>query len=68
MGVQQRPPTDAVRKGESSMIIGGKDRTYYRLASDEELIEEAKYTPSAELAIALGERLEDITTKEEDKK
>ena len=50
------------------MIIGGKDRTYYRLASDEELIEEAKYTPSAELAIALGERLEDITTKEEDKK
>jgi len=68
MGVQQRPPTDAVRKGESSMIIGGKDRAYYRLASDEELIEEAKYTPNAELAIALGERLEDITTKEEDKK
>jgi hypothetical protein len=68
MGVQQRSPTDAVRKGESSMIIGGKDRSYYRLASDDELIEEAKYTPSTELAIALGERLEDITTKEEDKK
>jgi hypothetical protein len=50
------------------MIIGGKDRTHYRLASDEELIEEAKYNPSTELAIALGERLEDITTKEEDKK
>ena len=50
------------------MIIGGKDRSYYRLASDDDLIEEAKYTPNAELAIALGERLEDITTKEEEKK
>jgi hypothetical protein len=50
------------------MIIGGKDRAYYRLASDEELIEEAKYNPSTELAIALGERLEDITAQEEEKK
>ena len=40
------------------MIIGGKDRSYYRLASKRELIEEAKYTPNAELAIALAERLE----------
>ena len=68
MGVQQRPPTDAVRKGESSMIIGGKDRSYYRLASDDDLIEEAKYKPNVELCIALGERLEDITFKEEEKK
>jgi hypothetical protein len=50
------------------MIIGGKDRTYYRLASDDELIEEAKHTPNAELCIALGERLEDITAQEEEKK
>ena len=40
------------------MIIGGKDRSYYRLASKRELIEEAKYTPNAELAIVLAERLE----------
>ena len=50
------------------MMIGGKDRSYYRLASNAELIEEAIFTPNAELAIALGERLEDITHKEEDKK
>ena len=50
------------------MIIGGKDRTYYRLASDDELIEDAKHTPNAELCIALGERLEDITAQEEEKK
>jgi hypothetical protein len=68
MGVQQRSPTDAVRKGESSMIIGGKDRSYYRLASDDELIEEATYNPNTELCIALGERLVDITAKEEEPK
>jgi hypothetical protein len=45
-----------------------KDRNYYRLASDEELIEEATYNPNVELCIVLGERLEDITDKEEDKK
>lgn len=55
MGVQQRLPTDAIRKGESSMT---KDRSYYRLASKRELIEEAKYAPNAELAIVLAERLE----------
>ena len=47
------------------MMIGGKDRTYYRMASDDELIEEATYNPNVELCIALGERLEDITAKEE---
>ena len=50
------------------MIIGGKDRSYYRLASDRDLIEEAIYNPNVELCIVLGERLEDINTKEEDKK
>jgi hypothetical protein len=71
MGVQQRPPTDAIRKGESSMIIGSGDRSYYRLISKRELIEEAKYAPSAELAIVLAERLEATIhkqNKEEDKK
>jgi hypothetical protein len=68
MGVQQRPPTDAIRKGESSMIIGGGDRSYYRLVSDRDLIEEAKYAPSAELAIVLAERLEAINAKEEETK
>jgi hypothetical protein len=50
------------------MMIGGKDRSYYRLASDRDLIEEAIYNPNTELCIALGERLEDITHKEEEKK
>jgi hypothetical protein len=45
-----------------------KDRAYYRLASDDELIEEATHNPNVELCIVLGERLEDITDKEEDKK
>ena len=49
------------------MIIGGKDRTYYRLAGDDELIEEARYNPNVELCIVLGERLE-ATTKEEETK
>lgn len=48
------------------MIIGGKDRSYYRLASDRDLIEEARYTPNTELCIVLGERLEDITAKEKE--
>ena len=38
--------------------IIGKDRSYYRLQTDAELIEEAKYNPNPELCIALGERLE----------
>jgi hypothetical protein len=48
------------------MIIGGKDRSYYRLSSDRELIEEAKYTPTTELAIVLAERLEAATHKEKE--
>lgn len=35
------------------------DRTYWRAQDDKRLIDEAKHNPSAELAIALGERLED---------
>ena len=37
--------------------IIGKDRCYYRLQTDQELIEEAKYNPNPELCIALAERL-----------
>ena len=33
------------------------DRNYYRLFSDSYLIDEAKHTPNAELAIVLAERL-----------
>jgi chromosome segregation ATPase len=35
-----------------------KDRNYYRMCEDTRLLEEAKYNPTAELAIVLGERLE----------
>ena len=37
--------------------IIGKDRCYYRMQTDQELIEEAKYNPNPELCIALAERL-----------
>ena len=36
------------------------DRSTYRYEDDARLIEEAKYNPNRELAIALGERLEDL--------
>ena len=39
-------------------LIIGKDRCDYRAMADQELIEEAKYNPNPELAIAMGERLE----------
>ncbi len=35
------------------------DRSYYRLESNQRLIEEARNNPNRELAIVLGERLED---------
>ena len=44
-----------------------KDRAYYRLATDRDLVEEARYNPNVELCIVLGERLE-ATTKEEETK
>lgn len=36
------------------------DRTTYRMYSDTSLQEMARYNPSAELAIVLGERLEEV--------
>lgn len=36
------------------------DRSTYRMYEDARLIEEAKYDPNRELAIALGERLDDV--------
>ena len=36
------------------------DRSIYRYEDDKRLIDEAKYNPNRELAIALGERLEDM--------
>ena len=38
------------------------DRSYYRSEDDKRLIEEAKYNPNRELAIALGERLEEYVS------
>lgn len=37
-----------------------KDRSYYRMCEDSKLLEDAKYSPSAELAIVLAERLEAV--------
>lgn len=42
------------------MMIGAKDRNDYRTFTTKGLIEEAKYQPTIELAIALAERLEDL--------
>ena len=43
------------------------DRSYYRSMDNERLIEEAKYNPNRELAIALGERLEDVLAEFDEK-
>lgn len=43
------------------------DRTYYRSEDDTRLVEEAKYNPNRELAIALGERLEDVLADMDEK-
>ena len=37
-----------------------KDRSYYRMCEDSKLLEEARYNPTAELAIVLGERLVEV--------
>ena len=47
----------------TTKMIGGKDRTDYRVMTNRELVEEAKYTPNIELCIALGERLQDMERK-----
>ena len=39
------------------------DRSAYRMYSDTSLQEMAKYNPNAELAIVLGERLEEVTAE-----
>jgi peptidoglycan hydrolase CwlO-like protein len=36
------------------------DRNYYRMSEDSLLLEEAKYNPTAELAVILAERLDDV--------
>ena len=36
------------------------DRSTYRMYEDARLIEEAKYDPNRELAIVLGERLDEV--------
>lgn len=43
-----------------------KDRNHYRLMSNVELVEEAKYSPNVELCIALGERLDRAVRRLED--
>lgn len=47
-------------------LIGGKDRNYYRLEHNRELLFEAKYLPNIELCIVLAERLQDALTKIEE--
>ena len=36
------------------------DRSYYRMRGDTGLLERAKYNPTAELAVVLAERLEEV--------
>lgn len=42
------------------------DRSRYRMCEDSKLLEEAKYNPTAELAIVLGERLEAVWVEYEE--
>lgn len=42
------------------LLTGGlmqRDRSYYRMCTDAQLIDEALYHPNVELAVVLGERL-----------
>jgi len=41
------------------------DRNFYRTEEDQQLIEEAKYNPNHELAVVLGERLDDVLLEAE---
>lgn len=41
------------------------DRSTYRMYEDARLIEEAKYDPNRELAIVLGERLDEVIRESE---
>jgi predicted nuclease with TOPRIM domain len=42
------------------------DRNQYRMREDDELLEQAKYNPTAELAIVLAERLEEVQAEAEE--
>lgn len=37
-----------------------KERSFYRMCDTDILLKEAKYNPTAELAVALAERLDDV--------
>ena len=39
------------------------DRNYYRMCEDSEILNEAAFRPTAELAVVLGERLEDAAAE-----
>lgn len=41
------------------------DRSYYRMRGDTGLFERAKYNPTAELAVVLAERLEEVLFENE---
>jgi hypothetical protein len=43
-----------------------KERSYYRMCPNSDLIEEARNKPNAELAAALGERLQSLLMAIED--
>jgi len=42
------------------------DRSRYRLCEDSKLFEQAKYNPTAELAIVLAERLEEVLVENDE--
>jgi predicted nuclease with TOPRIM domain len=42
------------------------DRSYYRMRGDTGLLERAKYNPTAELAVVLAERLEEVQAEFEE--
>lgn len=46
-----------------TMLIGAKDRSYYRMEMNRDLIEQAQHNPTIELCIVLAERLQDATRK-----
>lgn len=42
------------------------DRNHYRMRGDTDLLEQAKYNPTAELAIVLAERLQEVQAEFEE--
>ena len=43
------------------------DRNHYRMREDSNLLEEAKYNPTSELAIILAERLEEVQAEADER-